>query len=111
MKHTNYTDIIVSKEETICLRVINKINISLSPKVNLQDNTAKDYLISKQPMHHAQHRYLTRGTVIRAVNSIKMEQLQIIDPKSVTYKYIPNILEPPSQLKYNDLIKGLDKEV
>ena len=81
---------------------------SFIPNASLQDNTAKDYLIMRQPIHHKQHWYPTRSTVARAANSVQMEQQQIIDPKPVTYNYIPNILEPPNQLKYDDLIKGPD---
>ena len=44
--------------------------------------------------------------VARAANTVQIEQAQIEQPKPVTYNFIPSVIEPPNQLKYEELIKG-----
>ena len=87
------------------------ISKSLSPNIDLPNNTAKDYVILKPPTHHEKHRYPTRSTVAKAANSMQMEQSYINNPALVTYNFIQHIIEPPDQLKYQDLIKGNDRKV
>ena len=84
---------------------------SSSDTTPTEENTAKDYVISKSLPTISNHRYPTRLKVAKAANTIQMEQSQIDHPKPVTYQFIPNIIDPPNQLKYEELIKGPQREV
>lgn len=72
---------------------------------------AKDCLVSKPPRVIANHKYLTRLKVAKAANIIQMEQAQINNPQPVTHEFIPNIIEPPNQLRCEDLVRCSQKEV
>ena len=55
------------------------------------------------------HRYPTRFKTARAAQSTQLEQSQINNPQPVAYQYLTDIANPPSLLKYKDLIKTSDK--
>jgi len=48
--------------------------------------------------------------VARATNIVQMEEKQINNPQPVTHQFITNVLEPLNRLKYEELIKGPNKE-
>jgi len=64
-----------------------------------------------QPKPITIHRYPTRATVARAAKSTQLEQKQLDSPSPVTYQYITDIVNPPSFLKYKQLIKTKDRAV
>ena len=64
-----------------------------------------------QPALPTDHRYPTRSKIARAANTLQLEQLQINNPAPVTYQYLTDIVNPPSLLKYKDLIKTSNKSI
>ena len=64
-----------------------------------------------QPIPAAKHRYPTRATVAAAANTTQMEQQQLQSPAPVTYQFLTDIVNPPSLLKYKELIKTKDKAI
>ena len=70
-----------------------------------------------QPTHMSQqtppstHRCLTRLVIARAANSVQLEQSKIDNPSPVTCQHLTDIVNPPSLLKYKELIKTADKSM
>jgi hypothetical protein len=73
--------------------------------------------VALQPTYMSQHnappehRYPTRLRVAKAATSVQLEQTQINNPKPVSYQHLTDIVNPPSLLKYKQLIKTADKEI
>ena len=79
-------------------------------KVPIQKNTTKNFIQSNSVIPNVIHRYLTCYKIARVVNSIQMEIEQINNSKPVIHDFIPNVLELLNLLKYEELIKGPNKE-
>jgi len=57
------------------------------------------------------HRYPTRAKAAAAANATQMEQHQLQSPAPVTHQFLTDIVNPPSLLKYKQLITTEDKDI
>ena len=57
------------------------------------------------------HYYPTRSKVAKAANSVQLKQAKINNPSPVTHQFLTDIVNPPSLLKYKELIKTSDKDI
>jgi len=97
---------------------------SISLPVAQDDNPAKSINIPQTklssvipPTYMAQqnqpptHRYPTRLKIAKAAPSVQLEQSQLTNPEPVTHQFLTDIVNPPSLLKYKELIKTADKAI
>ena len=102
----------------------NRLKESTTPTVNHDAHPRVDIikpsLVSPLALQHAcmsqhnpppEHRYPTRLKVAKAATSVQLEQTQINNPKPVSCQHLTDIVNPPSLLKYKELIKTADKEI